>query len=101
MIVTIHTIVKSDQKILAKVIHTNISLNVASTTAGSHAIVTSYKKRRKEKARMRNQLKMGYVEYEEIEKGRLEELESRVALVKNTLFFIFVFVMGVAVGLHL
>ena len=62
----------------------------------------------KEKARMRNQLKM---EYEEIEKSRLEELEaaeeeledleSRVALVKNTLFFIFVFVMGVAVGLHL
>jgi hypothetical protein len=111
MIVAIHTIVKSAQKILAKVIHTNISLNVASTTAGSHAIVTSYKKRRKEKARMRNQLKMGYVEYEEIEKGRLEELEdaeeeleeleSRVALVKNTLFFIFVFVMGVAVGLHL
>lgn len=51
------------------------------------------------------------VEYEEIEKGRLEELEGaeeeleeledRVTLVKNTLFFIFVFVMGVAVGLHL
>ena len=66
----------------------------------------------KEKARMRNQLKMDYVEeYEEIEKSRLEELEdaeeeleeleSRVALVKNTLFFIFVFAMGVAVGLHL
>ena len=61
--------------------------------------------------KMRNQLKMGYVEYEEIEKSRLEELEDaeeeleeledRVALVKNTLFFIFVFVMGVAVGLHL
>nr|DAE98477.1 MAG TPA: Limb expression 1 [Caudoviricetes sp.] len=61
--------------------------------------------------KMRNQLKMGYVEYEEIEKGRLEELEEaeeeleeledRVTLVKNTLFFIFVFVMGVAVGLHL
>lgn len=57
---------------------------------------------------MRNQLKMGYVEYEEIEKGRLEEaeeeleeLEDRVALVKNTLFFIFVFVMGVVIGLHL
>ena len=60
---------------------------------------------------MRNQLKMDYVEYEEIEKSRLEELEDaeeelealedRVALVKNTLFFIFVFVMGVAVGLHL
>lgn len=61
---------------------------------------------------MRNQLKMGYVEYEEIEKSRLEELEdaeeeeleeleSRVALVKNTLFFIFVLAMGVAVGLHL
>ncbi len=60
---------------------------------------------------MRNQLKMGYVEYEEIEKSRLkeledaeeelEELESRVALVKNTLFFVFVFVLGVAVGLHL
>lgn len=63
----------------------------------------------KEKARMRNQL--SYVEYEEIEKSRLEELEEaeealeeledRVTLVKNTLFFIFVFVMGVAVGLHL
>lgn len=62
----------------------------------------------KEKARMRNQLKM---EYEEIEKSRLEELEEaeeelkdledRVALVKNTLFFIFVFVMGVVLGLHL
>lgn len=50
---------------------------------------------------MRNQLKMGYVEYEEIERGRLEELEDRVTLVKNTLFFIFVFAMGVAVGLHL
>ena len=47
MIVAIHTIVKSAQKILAKVIHTNISLNVASTTAGSHAIVTSYKKKEK------------------------------------------------------
>ena len=65
----------------------------------------------KEKSRMRNQLKMGYVEYEEIERGRLreleaaeeelEELEDRVTLVKNTLFFIFVFAMGVAVGLHL
>ena len=51
------------------------------------------------------------VEYEEIEKSRLEELEAaeeeleeledRVALVKNTLFFIFVFVMGVVIGLHL
>jgi len=61
--------------------------------------------------KMRNQLKMGYVEYEEIERGRLEELEEaeeeleeledRVALVKNTLFFIFVFAMGVALGLHL
>ena len=60
---------------------------------------------------MRNQLKMGYVEYEEIERGmleeleeaeeELEELEDRVTLVKNTLFFIFVFAMGVAVGLHL
>jgi len=60
---------------------------------------------------MRNQLKMGYVEYEEIERGRLreleaaeeelEELEDRVTLVKNTLFFSFVFAMGVAVGLHL
>jgi hypothetical protein len=58
---------------------------------------------------MRNQL--GYVEYEEIEKGRLrelekaeeelEELEDRVALLKNSVFFIFVFAMGVAVGLHL
>jgi hypothetical protein len=58
---------------------------------------------------MRNQL--SYVEYEEIEKSRLEELEKaeeelealedQVALVKNTLFFIFVFVMGVAVGLYL
>ena len=54
---------------------------------------------------------MGYVEYEEIEKGRLEELEDaeeeleeledKVALLKNSVFFIFVFVMGVAVGLHL
>ena len=60
---------------------------------------------------MRNQLKMGYVEYEEIEKTRLEELEEaeaaleeledRAILVKNTLFFVFVFAMGVAVGLHL
>lgn len=48
------------------------------------------------------------VEYEEIEKSRLEDaeeeleaLEDRVTLVKNTLFFIFVFAMGVAVGLHL
>lgn len=59
--------------------------------------------------KMRNQL--SYVEYEEIEKSRLEELEEaeeeleeledRVTLVKNTLFFIFVFAMGVALGLHL
>ena len=60
---------------------------------------------------MRNQLKIDYMEYEEIEKSRLEELEAaeaaleeledRAILVKNTLFFIFVFAMGVAVGLHL
>lgn len=60
---------------------------------------------------MRNQLKMGYVEYEEIEKSRLEELEEaeeeleeledRVAFLKNCVFFIFVFAMGVAIGLHL
>ena len=61
---------------------------------------------------MRNQLKVGYVvEYEEIEKSRLEELEdaeeeleeleARVALVKNSVFFVFVFAMGVVVGLHL
>lgn len=51
------------------------------------------------------------VEYEEIEKSRLEELEDaeeelealedRVTLVKNTLFFIFVFATGVVVGLYL
>ena len=51
------------------------------------------------------------VEYEEIEKSRLEELEAaeeeleeledRVAFLKNSAFFIFVFAMGVAVGLHL
>jgi len=61
--------------------------------------------------KMRNQLKMGYVEYEEIEKSRLEELEAaeeeleeledRVAFLKNSAFFIFVFAIGVAVGLHL
>lgn len=112
MIVAIHTAVTSAQKILMKKVQLSSSdSNADSTTAGLHAIVTSYKKRRKEKAGMRNQLKMGYVEYEEIEKSRLEELEdaeeeleeleSRVALVKNTLFFIFVFAMGVAVGLHL
>ena len=57
---------------------------------------------------LKEQLKTDYMEYAEIEKSRLEEaeeeleeLEDRVALVKNTLFFIFVFVMGVAVGLHL
>jgi hypothetical protein len=115
MIVAIHTAVTSAQRTLTKKAQpSSLDLSAASTIAGLHAIVTSYKKgeRRKEKAGMRNQLKMGgYVEYEEIEKSRLEELEdaeeeleeleSRVALVKNTLFFIFVFAMGVAVGLHL
>jgi len=47
MIVAIHTAVTSAQRILAKVIHTNLSLNVASIIAGSHAIVTSYRERRK------------------------------------------------------
>jgi len=57
---------------------------------------------------LKEQLKTDYMEYTEIEKSRLEEvedeleaLEDRVALVKNTLFFIFVFAMGVVVGLHL
>mgnify|MGYP000936794626 CR=1 FL=1 len=57
---------------------------------------------------LKEQLKTDYIEYVEIERQRLEELEEdlegleeTVALVKNTLFFIFVFAMGVAVGLHL
>ena len=64
---------------------------------------------------MRQQLKeqsnTDCIEYFEIERQRLEELEEAkeelealeetVTLVKNTLFFIFVFAMGVAVGLHL
>jgi len=60
---------------------------------------------------LKEQLKTDYIEYVEIERQRLEELEEakedlegleeKVALVKNTLFFIFVFAMGVAVGLHL
>lgn len=60
---------------------------------------------------LKEQLKTDYIEYVEIERQRLEELEEAkedlegleetVALVKNTLFFIFVFAMGVAVGLHL
>jgi hypothetical protein len=104
MIVAIHTAVTSAQRTLTKKAQpSSLDLSAASYKKGE---------RRKEKAGMRNQLKMGgYVEYEEIEKSRLEELEdaeeeleeleSRVALVKNTLFFIFVFAMGVAVGLHL
>lgn len=57
---------------------------------------------------LKEQFKTDYIEYVEVEKSRLEEteeefeeLEDRAILVKNTLFFIFVFVMGVAVGLHL
>ena len=60
---------------------------------------------------LKEQFKTDYIEYVEVEKARLEkleeteeefeELEDRVILVKNTLFFIFVFAMGVAVGLHL
>lgn len=60
---------------------------------------------------LKEQLKTDYIEYVEVERQRLEELEEAkedlegleetVALVKNTLFFIFVFAMGVAVGLHL
>lgn len=60
---------------------------------------------------MRNQfMKMG-VEYVEVEKSRLEELEEteaeleeledRTILVKNTLFFVFVFAMGIILGIHL
>ena len=57
---------------------------------------------------LKEQFKTDYIEYVEVEKSRLEEteeefeeLEDRAILVKNTLFFLFVFVMGVAVGLHL
>jgi len=60
---------------------------------------------------LKEQFKTDYIEYVEVEKSRLEELEEteeefeeledRAILVKNTLFFIFVFAMGVAVGLHL
>lgn len=60
---------------------------------------------------LKEQLKTDYIEYVEIERQRLQDLEEAkedlegleetVALVKNTLFFIFVFAMGVAVGLHL
>jgi hypothetical protein len=60
---------------------------------------------------LKEQFKTDYIEYVEVEKSRLEELEEteeefeeledRAILVKNTLFFLFVFVMGVALGLHL
>lgn len=64
---------------------------------------------------MRQQLKeqsnTDCIEYFEIERQRLEELEEAkeelealeetVTLVKNTLFFIFVFAMGVILGIHL
>lgn len=60
---------------------------------------------------LKEQLKTDCIEYFEIERQRLEELEEAeedlealeetVTLVKNTLFFIFVFAMGVILGIHL
>lgn len=60
---------------------------------------------------LKEQLKADCIEYFEIERQRLEELEEAeedlealeetVTLVKNTLFFIFVFAMGVILGIHL
>ena len=60
---------------------------------------------------LKEQLKTDYIEYVEIERQRLQDLEEAkedlegleetVALVKNTLFFIFVFAMGVILGIHL
>ena len=118
MIVAIHTIVKSAQKTSTKKVQLSSSdSNVGSTTAGSHAIVDRRTMARKErmKVRMRQQLKeqsnTDCIEYFEIERQRLEELEEAkeelealeetVTLVKNTLFFIFVFAMGVILGIHL
>lgn len=60
---------------------------------------------------LKEQLKADCIEYFEIERQRLEDLEEAeeelkaleetVTLVKNTLFFIFVFAMGVILGIHL
>lgn len=60
---------------------------------------------------LKEQLKADCIEYFEIERQRFEELEEAeedlealeetVTLVKNTLFFIFVFAMGVILGIHL